>query len=222
VDGDGKPGLTGPGPECVVHVLGIQGAVGERRDDGPAVAILHGEVELGERVLDAGRRNDRLGDETPARTLAEAADPLVVGTHAGQLQLPLARVDPGTLEGDGGIQHLGVDAVGVHVPQARLGIEAPGSHALVGLPHRSELEVALARGRGQTHGPGLATPVEMPDVTLLGVDELRGPVLPLPRYGVLPQVRRLVDVRVGVQDRIVDAGDVGEEVALGVGHGTSG
>ena len=89
----------------------------------------------------------------------------------------------------------------------------PGSHRLVAHAHRREVEVRQARGGGEADGPDALAVVERPVVALVAVDHLGRAVLELRRHPSHPGVGRLVDVRVAVEDRVVDRRVVVEEVA---------
>src|SRR5262249_57019272 len=87
VDAERELALGCDGPEAVVLRGGLVAPVRERRDQRAPVAVRHRPLELGDRVVDAGRGDDRLRDQPPARRLAELEQPLVVGPYAGALQL---------------------------------------------------------------------------------------------------------------------------------------
>src|SRR5262249_59590751 len=83
---------------------------------------------------------------------------------------------------------------------------------LVAIPLGAELEVREAGRRGEAEGPQALAVVEGPDVAGLGAQRLRRPGAEALRHTRLPQVRRLIHVRVRIEDRIVDAGGVVDEV----------
>src|SRR5581483_5713706 len=113
---------------------------------------------------------------------------------------------------DARVEELGVDAVGVHVGEARGRIEVAGADRVVGEPGRPELEPALARGRHETDGAPAIAAVEEPHVGVAVAYDPRRALAEARRHALLPHARRLVDVRVGVDDRVVDARDVVEDV----------
>ena len=99
-------------------------------------------------------------------------------------------------------------------------IEAAGAHASRRCrPIGPIWKTTLSGGGGEADRPLLLAAVEVPHLSLVRRDALRRAVPPLRGHGFLPELGGLVDVRIGVQDRVVDAGDVGEEVV--VGHGES-
>src|SRR5262249_35502272 len=123
---------------------------------------------------------------------------------------------------DARIDDLGVDAVGVEIREPRGRVEAAGTDVLVAEPLRAELDVAEAGGRGEAErGQALAV-VERPHVALRGAQDLRGPCLQVHGHARLPEIGRLVHVRIGVEDRVIDAGDLGEELGHLPDHPFSG
>ena len=104
-----------------------------------SMAALH----LGDGVVDAGGRQDRLSDQPTVGPFAELGEPVVVGADARHLELGLGAVDLGAEERDARVEHLQVDAVDVHVGEPRLGVEAARPHRLVAARRR-------ARSRGTT------------------------------------------------------------------------
>ena len=171
------------------------------------MAALH----LGDGVVDAGGGQDRLSDQPTVGPLAELGEPLVVGAHAGDLELGLGAVDLGAEQRDARVEHLEVDAVDVHVGEAGLGVEAARPHRLVADADGREVEERQARGGGEADRPHALAVVERPEVAFVAVHDLRRAVLELRRHPPDPGVGRLVDVRVAVEDRVVDRCVVVEE-----------
>src|SRR5262249_30046108 len=105
-----------------------------------------------------------------------------------------------------------VQPIGVEVPQAGRRVEAARADLVVAQPRCLELEVAQARGGGETERTQLLPVVERPDVALLGVQDLRRASAKSARDTLLPEFGRLVHVRVGIDDGVVDAGYLYERV----------
>src|SRR5262249_58980601 len=113
---------------------GCVAAAGEGGDEVSAVSVLDRPLEFGGRVVDAGGGNDRLRDQPPARRRAELEQPLVVGAHAGTLQLAVVGVRPRAGQRDAGIEDLRVQAVGVEVAKTRRRVEAAWTDLVVAQP----------------------------------------------------------------------------------------
>ncbi len=135
---------------------------------------------------------------------AELGEPVVVGPHAGELEVTVGAVDLGAEEGDARVQHLEPDAVDVHVGEPGLGVEASRPHRLVGGADGREVEGRHPRGGGEAHRADALAVVERPVVAVVAMDHLRGPVPQGGRHPGRPGVGRLVDVGVAVEDRVVD------------------
>ena len=206
-------GLLRERPERVVLGGGVERAVRERGDHHAAVAEVQAALHLGDGVVDAGGGQDALADEATVGAVAELGEPVVVGADARHLQLGLGAVDLGAEQGHARVEHLQVHPVDVHVGEARLGVEASRPHRLVAHADRREVEERQARGGGEAHRADALTVVERPVVALVAVDHLRRAVLVLRGHASHPGVGRLVDVRVAVEDRVVDGSVVVEEVA---------
>ncbi len=98
-------------------------------------------------------------------------------------------------------QDLGVDAVAVHVLDALFAVVATGACFFVGDAEPPELVERHARRRHETDRVGITPDRREPRVTTLGVlDQLRRLFLELGRQPVVPDVGRLEDVAVGVDD----------------------
>src|SRR5262249_47181271 len=124
---------------------------------------------------------------------------------------------------DAGIQYLPVQAVGVEVAETRRRVEAPRTDLVVAQAGRAELEVAQSRGGRQAERAQLLAVVERPHVAVRTVKHLRRPHLESRGDAILPEVGRLVHVRIGVDDRVVDAGDLEERFGhLCLHHPSSG
>ncbi len=156
---------------------------------------------------------DALADEATVGAVAELGQPVVVRADARDLQLGLGAVDLRPEQGHARVEHLEVHPVDVHVGEARLGVEASRPHRLVAHADRREVEVRQARGGGEADRADALAVVERPVVALVAVDHLGRAVLELRRHPSHPGVGRLVDVRVAVEDRVVDRRVVVEEVA---------
>src|SRR5206468_1827687 len=175
-------------------------------------AVVEPPAQLRDRIGHARRRDDRLADEPSFPRRAEVGEPLVVRAHAGELELAVVGIRARARERDAGIEHLRPDAVGVEVLDARLRVEAARTDLLVAISLGPELEVGEPRRRRETEGTEALAVVERPDVALLGAQHLRRARAEPLRHARLPQIGRLVHVRVGVENRVVDARDVVEDV----------
>src|SRR5262249_4140840 len=146
---------------------------------------------------------------------AELQLPFVVRAHARELQRAVVPEHARTLLADARIEERRVDAVGVHVGEPRARIPVPLADAIVGEPRRTKPQVAGARGGHEPDRPETGAVVERPDLAVVRVEAAWRPRAERLRHARLPDVRRLVDVRVGVDDRIVDARRDGEPFAHG-------
>src|SRR5262249_16194384 len=196
--------------------------VGEGGDHATLEAVVEPPSQLRNRVGDPGGGNDRLADEPSLALRAELGEPFVVGTHADELQLAVVGVRARAGERDARIDDLGVDAVRIEVGEARRRIEAAGTDVLVAEPLRAELDVAQTSGGGEAERTQALAVVERPDVALRRAEDFWCPCFQVRRHARLPEIGRLVHVRVGVEDRIVDAGDLGEELGHLPDHPFSG
>src|SRR5262249_51375839 len=114
------------------------------------------------------------------------------------------------------VEELCMDAIRVHVGEPGARLEVPAPDALVGEAHRTEAEVARAGGRHESDRADALAAVERPHVALRGVLEPGRSLAQTGPHPRLPDVGRLVDVGVGIDDRVVDARDLAEPLcALG-------
>ena len=86
----GQVGFSAFGPEAVLDRLGFVAASGPAGEDRPAEAEPDGAPQLVERVVEPSGRYQRVRDQPAVRATNPLGRQVVVGPHAGQLQL---RVD---------------------------------------------------------------------------------------------------------------------------------
>jgi hypothetical protein len=94
-------------------------------EDDTAKATTRDALELVERGIDV-ERQQRLSEQALWSRAEVLRQPVVVGPHAGQLKPGIPQVEQAHAEAR--IQHLGLDAVRVHVSQARHRIPAAAAH----------------------------------------------------------------------------------------------
>jgi hypothetical protein len=109
----------------------------------------------------------------------------------------------------------GYSAVDVEVGEPRLRIERARAHVGVAHTFATELRDAQPGGRVETEGPEPVAVLEAPAVAAVAIDHLRRSISPLGGHAVLPEVGRLVHVRVRVDDR---DSEVPEARERGGGH----
>jgi hypothetical protein len=173
-----------------------EGTPADRRgQEGAADPDARGAAQLGGggiAVVDG--RKDGKGDDPSRVHGLELGQPVVVALRTPRARLGVGERVEGA--GDAGVEHLGVDAVDVHVPEACLGLEGAGSHARVG---DRLLHVVLglhAGGRAGRDGARRDAGRDHPGVSLLHLDHVRHLAAHMVRGFPRPQVGRLVDVRV--------------------------
>ena len=99
--------------------VGSTRAVREDRDQDAAIALPQRPFELGRPRRRRRSRESRRGRTGARRRGAELEQPLVVRAHAGELQRALVAEHARALLAHARIEHLRVDAVGVHVGEPR-------------------------------------------------------------------------------------------------------
>ena len=201
VDRDRLAGLRDRGPQRVV--LGDDGrlvvrvALEEERDD----ARHRGHaLHLGDRVLDADRRDERGAAEAVGRVGAHLGEVVVVDAGHGELEVAVGRVDhPVEAVGE---EQLGVDAVEVERVDARLGVVATGVDVLEPAP--DPLLVGRApRARAPVERARRVAAREDPRVALVEVLHA-GHLIPVLRGRVRgPQIGRVHQVAVGRDQPVV-------------------
>jgi hypothetical protein len=210
VHDDGQPGLLGERPEPVVVVVGGRGAVGVGGQDRTPVAQPDRPLQLGDGVVDPGRRNDRLPDQPVLRSGAELGQPVVVGADAGELELAVGPVQRRPLQRHRRVEDLRPDAVGVHVGEACLLLDAPGTDLAVAQAVVAELRDVEPRDRVQPERARPLPVLKAPDVAVVSLEQLGRPLPQRRRHPALPQLRGFVDMPIGVDQQVVEVGEVGE------------
>ncbi len=197
-------------PELLVHrVVDHLGAVIRVRPQkaGPETEIAAGELHLLDRVLDRLHRHHR-DPEQPVRVrLAVIGEPAVVG--AAQRARQLGVVHRAGEQPHARIEERGVDAVEVHVGDALMRIEPAGAALVVF--HLGRLDRALARADAADPAHALLAAEQLAlDVELFGAgrgvdNEPRRPVAELRVHVFVPEIERLQDVPIGIDD-VIGAG----------------
>ena len=168
-------------------------------------------VDLGERAVDAAVRDQREAAEARGRVLDVLGEPVVVRAHHRLVVLDVVVGDDRVAEAGRRVEHLGVDAVAVHLLEPRRGIVAAAPDVLEAhpAPHLLGLEPG-ARVHPERDRVGDA--FEHPRVALLEALDARRPVAVLRRHPVDPEVGRLVDVAVGRDEPVRLTGALGHEL----------
>src|SRR5262249_3656645 len=98
--------FLGNRPKAIIVSGRFIRAVGKGRYEGALMTVLERPLELRNGVSDAAGRNDRLRNQSTVGRGAEVAQPLIVGAHAGDLELSIFRVRACAGQRDAGIQKL--------------------------------------------------------------------------------------------------------------------
>ncbi len=174
---------------------------------GPETEVAAGECHLLDRMLDRLHRHHRDAEQPVRVGLAVIGEPAVVGAaqRARQLRVvhrageqPHARIKKG-----------GVDAVEVHVGDALVRVEPAGAALIVF--HLGRLDRALARPDTADPAHALLAAEQLAlDVELLGAgrgidDKPRRPVAEFGVHVFVPEIERLQDVPIGIDD-VIGAG----------------
>ncbi len=161
-----------------------------------ALDLLHARVDVPER-----HRHDR--DQATRVGRSPVAQEVVVGLDAGELERvvldlqELLAAEPG----DVGVEHLGPDALAVHVLQAGAGVVRRWMHVLIG--GRSAGKRLRPAGKGGDPGGVDLHPIQQPDVeTLVVTHHMRDVVAVLGRHPRRPHITWLGDVRVAIDDLV--------------------
>ena len=171
-------------------------------------------LQLGHRhgdVLLLGGQHRR-ADEPAAVVGAELGHPVVPRADARQPQLRVLEVVQA--QAHAGVQDAGVDTVGPHVVQVRLGVPAAARHLTEGEAAGS---VALIGedGRGvQSERMGLLA-LDLPPFASVGHgNDARRPLPQSRRHSLVKSVRRLDDVTVGRDDVVLHGGTLQSLIGL--------
>ena len=150
-------------------------------------------LELGDGLVDVDEGHVPETDQAGGRGLRQLHHPVVV---AGDDVAAERRVGRVLRDRSAEVEHLGVDAVEVHVLEAGLGVVRARSHVLVGEAHSLELLRRAAGGRVEADA-ARDLRVDDPEVTLRRrLDAGHAVLEPLGRVA-RPEVLRRVHVRVG-------------------------
>src|SRR5881628_1822058 len=208
VKADGEVEFLGHHPERLVHrVADHLLAVIRVGPQEPAahLELLAGVAHLVDRQLDRLHRQHRDPEEALGIRLAVIGEPAVVGAaHRGG---KAGILDGAREQAETGIEEGGIDAVGIHVDDARVWVEpAP---APLGIFEGAGLDDALpgADGPQAADPPRIAQQLTLDAEALLAVVVDDKPRPPLAEFGIdvlVPQVERLEDVTVRV-DYVVRA-----------------
>src|SRR5262245_14156260 len=175
-------------PALVRERVAMEAPQAELRDAGE---LLHGLVEVDERDV-------REPDQPVRRRLRQLDHPVVVALDDVATErrvLGIARDRAAEVE------YLGVDAVEVHVLEARLGIVRPGTHVLVAETEGLEV-LGLAAGGGVEADRAADLRVDDPEVALVGGFDPRHPVLHAVGGPARPEILRRVHVRIRRDDAL--------------------
>ena len=219
VEPDRHVEVLGGGPERLVHrVVDHLGAVIRVRPDEGALhpELLAREAHLGDRQIDILHRQHRDAEQPVRVRLAVIGEPAVIGAayRGGELRV----VDRAREQAEARIQERGVDAVRIHVGDARVRVEPAGLAFLVF--HRVGGDDALARADRADPADAelrVADRVLLDDQPLLAalvvLDDARRPVAELGIDVFVPEIERLQDMPVGIDD-VVGAGHQGSSPAF--------
>ncbi len=164
--------------------------------------------DLGDRQLRVGEVGDPQRDHALRVLLVPLLEePVVPGPNARRAELALLGVEehpaaePGDLRGE---VDRSPDAAEVHVAHPGADVVAPGTHLFEA--ERLELDrLGSTTGDGVHPDLGEALAFELPDlVALLGLDDVRRPRLQIAGQPALERVRRLDDVIVHRDERVLD------------------
>ena len=203
--------ILGRGPERLVHrIVDHLGAVIRVRpqEAAPETELLARETHLGDRQIDILHRQHRDAEQPVGIRLAVIGQPAVIGAanRGGEMRV----VDRAREQAEARIQEGGVDAVRVHVGDARVRVEPAGLAFLVfhrvggddALPRADRADAADAELR-------IADRVLLDNQPLLAglvvLDDARRPVAELGIDVLVPEIERLQDMAVGIDD-VIGAG----------------
>ena len=158
-----------------------------------------------DRGVDADRRHLREPDEPGRVGRAELFEQeVVVRLDAGEQEVVVVVAEEVAHRALGREQDLGPHAVDVHVLEALDAVVATGARLFVGDAEPAELVVRHTRRGDEPDRVGVAADGREPGVAAHGVlHELRRLVLVLLGQPVRPDVGRLEDVAVGVDDAVL-------------------
>src|SRR4030095_10502228 len=105
-----------------------------------------------------------VAEEPIGRRRAELEQPLVVGAHARELERAVVAEHARALLRDARIEELRMNAVGIHVGEARRGLPVTLADRLVREAARAKAEVARAGGGHEPDRPDPRAVVEEPRV----------------------------------------------------------
>ncbi len=205
-------GLAEQGLPVVVDQAGQADLVVAGREQHALVAHVVGPLHLGHRLVEVPERQHHHRDEPTGVGRAPLDQPVVVGPHAvgGQLRRHLVQEHVAVEPEDVRVQHLVVDADRVVVGQALLGVD--GGQEGLAQPLRVRRRELRPAGLGEGADAVELLVADVPVVLLAPLVEAHvgDEVTPLGgREPRRPEVGRLDDVGIGVDDR----------VALAEGHG---
>ena len=206
---DRKVEIFGRGPERLVALLMDHlVAVGVGPDEaGVHAQLLFGETHLGDRELDRLQWQHRHPEEPVGIRFAVIGEPAIVGAAGRRRELGV--VDRTREQPEARIQKRRVDAVGIHVGDAGMRVEPAGLAVLI--RHRVGLDHALSRpdcADPADAEPAVADRVLLDDeafLAVLALDDARRPVAEFRVDVLVPQIERLEDVAVGVDDVVLVA-----------------
>ena len=208
VDADRHSQFGGLGPERIVVGMAVGEAADRMRGHKRAPhAVPDAALQLGHGPLDIAERDMGDGDQPVGGVGAEIDDPAVIGPTVGVAQGGVK--DLGfPQQGQRGVQHRGVHALLIHVGQAFPGVHGAqrggAGVGAVGPGHEFPGAFAVAAD-GEQHAPGvalghLAVDLQILQTARVGFDADRA--VTEGRVDVaLPQVGRLKDMGVGVNDQ---------------------
>ena len=143
----GQSGIGERGPHRVEAGLGVV-ALGRNAGNHRAAQPCGGRpLDLVDRGVGIDGRDHRQTDEPALARGAEVDEPVVVRADARDLVVAVLRLRE--RHPDRGIQHLGGDAVGVHVLEPHLRVPTAGSQRLGGVAARPQVVRRLARRAGE-------------------------------------------------------------------------
>ena len=133
---------------------------------------------------------------------AELGQPVVVRPDQCRVELGVGVGEKTVRKSGGGIEDLGIDLVGVHLCQTGFGVVATGAHLLPEHP-LTHIGQGHARRGVEAEVDGILDAFEDPGIACVESLHTRRPVLELGRDTVLPQVRWLVDMCIGVDELVM-------------------
>ena len=202
VDMDRKTDLLGHRPELVIHIREQEISTGPGRQAHAHRVVLPGPAQFGHGVVDA--RGGHLPDRTEAGAIEarKIPDEIVVALHSCKgklLVLQEHEIDHRALRRE---EDRGGNAVLVHQLQPALGLGDPGMHVVVANARPLQGLGCLVHRCHQTQG--FRVRAELPGIaTVLVLDELGGLVVEALGQVFLPEIRRLDDVLIAVDDFVV-------------------